>query len=185
MPTTGIGHEITLWHPYAFVRDSPQILLTSRFMATGVYGSEPLRAMVPRLADRVHLDRPTAMYIRFEGTKIDPDSGREEGIFQVAQRLRRSGALDPHASDQLRSLLHWFNVHLNKPARLHRPNKRAAVCWFKADAKVCIDRVWAMVAIIREHGEEIRSVTCERLDYVVFEDQYQVAAVPTREELLR
>ena len=42
MPTTGIGHEITLWHPYAFVRDSPQILLTSRFMATGVYGNESL-----------------------------------------------------------------------------------------------------------------------------------------------
>ena len=125
------------------------------------------------------------MYIRFEGTRIDPKSGREQGIFHIALRLWRSGALDPHASDQLRALLDWFNANLEKPERMHRPNKRAAVCWFKADAKECIDRIWEMVAIIREHGEEVRTATSRRLDYVVFEDAFQVAAVPTREELLR
>lgn len=127
----------------------------------------------------------SGMYIRFEGTKIDPHSHREEGIFQVALRLWGDGSLDAHASDRLRSLLDWFNDNLEKPERMTRPNKRAAVCWFKSDAAECIDRVWAMVAILREAGEQIRVVTSRQLKYVVFEDAYQVAAIPTREDLKR
>lgn len=125
------------------------------------------------------------MFIRFVVPVRDHDSHRLTGVFHAAYQVRDRGLLD--LSDTLRCdiLLGWFNLHLPIPsrfARSRRPNAPSkAICWFKADAGKYINRVQELVALLERNGVGTQMLRTERPGFLVYEDQFQVAAVPFRD----
>jgi len=129
------------------------------------------------------------MYLRFVVPKIDEDSERMVGVFHALWDLRCRGFLYPHEEEEHDCLRWWFSRYLEKPTRFtaaKRPyygKKKRAICWFKDSAQSHIWQMWGMVAILEEHGVPVRMLREERVGYVVYEDQYQVAAQPFAETL--
>lgn len=129
------------------------------------------------------------MFIRFICAEVDRDSQVRAGIFTAAGRLRDSEGLPDYEFDALMSLAEWFNENLDKPTRFSR-SKRAeekyrAVCWFKPTAREHIARAWELVWILERNDVLIDVVKAERVGYVVYEDDFQVAAEPYYETRFR
>ena len=122
------------------------------------------------------------MFVRFVVDRIHPDSGRRTGIFQAAYQLRHSGSMTGYEHDRLAAALSWFNKNLDKPARLSwssRPNRKAqAICWFKAGAAEHLARIREIQHILAQNGIVVEMITTRRPGYVVYEDDYQLAAYP-------
>ena len=122
------------------------------------------------------------MFIRFVTDSVQRNSGRREGIFQAAYRLRRSGALAEYEEARLADALRWFDAHLDKPdrfARSRRPHREAnALCWFKAGAAEHLARIREVQHILDSHGIAVEMITSRRPGYLVYEDDVQVAACP-------
>lgn len=122
--------------------------------------------------------RRPSQSIRFIATEIDSDSKVEEGIFQVAYRLRDDWEVPEHQRQELRRLLEWFEEHLPAPAVLREPRNKTAICWFKSDSRECISRVWATVHILEENGVVITKITTTHHRWIIHEDQWQIVARP-------
>jgi hypothetical protein len=106
------------------------------------------------------------------------------GVFQAVWNLRDRELLYPHEEDEHDCLRWWFSAYLEKPTRFtaakppyHR-KKNGAICWFKDSAHSHLWQIWGLVAILREHGLPVWMLKEERVGYVVYEDEYQVAAEP-------
>jgi hypothetical protein len=126
------------------------------------------------------------MYVRFVSTRQHPDTGVQVGIFQTRRLLASAQPLGEWDVARLAALKEWFNQHLEKPervARSRRPNgPHAAVSWFKASAREHIARARELAALLEQYGVPTRMVTTDRPGYVVYEDEFQVAAEPFRSE---
>ncbi len=131
--------------------------------------------------------KPT--YIRFVTRRVDPDSQREEGVFQAAHRLCREGNLSDLESARLTELLDWFKVNLKAPTRLtsakppHHNKKNRAICWFKGDAILYLSNIWEIVRLLEHHGLFVQMIKTNRPGYIVYEDDYQIAAEPFADSL--
>ncbi len=125
------------------------------------------------------------MFVRFVIPAVDGDSGRRQGVFPAAYRLRRSGELPAHLHAELEVALKWFDEHLEAPDRLTRgPRRHArgmAISWFKDSADDCVSRMRAICHVLDECGVPTEMLTSARPGYIVFEDRQQVAAVPFAE----
>jgi hypothetical protein len=107
-------------------------------------------------------------------------------LFQVppSSRARLCGSTITetfhYESDRLEVTYDWFNEHL--PCPPFQSNLRSgewtqdAVAWYRAEATEPIRRMWEIVAILREHGVAVWTVTSERPGKIVYEDDYQVLA---------
>jgi len=122
------------------------------------------------------------MYVRFVAQRTSGGSGRREGIFHAAGRLWRSGALyygDYHRYWEIRL---WFDAHLPKPTRFARSSNprapRLAICWFKSAASVHIAHAHELRAILESYDIFVELIKSAKPGYVVYEDDYQVAARP-------
>ena len=106
------------------------------------------------------------------------------GIITEARLLRDAGQLYDFESERLEAVYDWFNEHLPCPPFKKKLRTgewtRDAVTWFRPNAKAAIQRMWDIVAILREHGVAVRMVTTERPGWVVYEDEYQVVAETPR-----
>ncbi|HEY2032456.1 MAG TPA: hypothetical protein VGH02_02085 [Rhizomicrobium sp.] len=122
------------------------------------------------------------MFIRFVIAKLDPDSGRRQGLFQAAARLQDSRLLSAHEEKQLQGIYKWFGQNLKKPARLSlsaKPNSKAqAISWFKDTATDHISQMRAFVAMLELHDISVEVLKTERPGYVIYEDAFQIAAYP-------
>ena len=58
------------------------------------------------------------VFIRFVVKRLDSDSGRREGLFQAAVRLRESDDITGQDRKLLVALFNWFNQNLKRPAGL-------------------------------------------------------------------
>jgi hypothetical protein len=122
------------------------------------------------------------MYVRFVVLSADEDSQRLEGLFQAAFKLRREGALVEYEEEWFREIWLWFNEHLKEPDRFSRSDRPGAapkaVGWFKDSAAEHLRRMRDLAALLEHHGVPTRMLRTDRPGYVVYEDDYQVAAVP-------
>jgi hypothetical protein len=126
------------------------------------------------------------MFIRFVAPHRNEDSHCLEGVFQAAYRLRDAGRLgEPRRFDDL---LRWFNLHLPIPIRFRRSGgrqaRRHAICWFRGNAVEHLGKVRELGALLERQGVPIRRLRTQRPGYVVYEDDFQVAAVPFRDTIL-
>jgi hypothetical protein len=119
--------------------------------------------------------------------EIDEDSAHEVGVFQAAFRLRREGKLFEHEEALLRETLDWFDEHLEKPDRLttskppHYRKTNRAISWFKSTAKEHISKLREIIAILENHQVSTRMIKTGRPGYIVYEDEFQIAAEPFRD----
>jgi hypothetical protein len=59
-----------------------------------------------------------------------------------------------------------------------------AVCWFRAEAREAISRMWRLVDLVEGEGVPVRVYRTRRPGVVVYADDLQIAAVPWRDTFL-
>ena len=120
-------------------------------------------------------DRTARTCLRFAVGRIDETSCQPLGIFQAAYELRHAAGRGSVGGRMLGPLFEWFGQNLRAPDVTGR-----AVFWFKSDASECITRIWEMVHVLRSHDHLVWMTRNERPGRIVYEDAFQVAAVPFR-----
>jgi hypothetical protein len=122
------------------------------------------------------------MFIRFVVSELDPTSGRRQGLFQAAKRLKEAEEIAPGDRDQLERLGAWFNENLEKPLRLAmspRPHRKAqAISWFKDNATAHIAKMRELEEVLGRYRAAVQFIKARRVGYVVYEDQFQIVACP-------
>ena len=122
------------------------------------------------------------MYVRFVVAKIDRNSGRRQGLFQAAKALRESGRLKDADDDHLTRIREWFNDHLERPSRLsistRHHGKEQALSWFRDSASEHIAKMREFQEVLEHYGIAVEMIKAKRLGYILYEDEFQVAAYP-------
>ena len=122
----------------------------------------------PRLAGRT-------VYLRFAVGRIDDASREQLGVFQAAYELRDACGRRSDVGRMLRPLLRWFCENLHGP-----DVTPAAIFWFKSDAAPCVSRIWEIVHVLEAHDAVVWMMRSDAPGQIVYEDDFQVAAVPHR-----
>lgn len=124
-------------------------------------------------------------YVRFVIDRIDSDSGRRLGIFQVAYELIESGELYAYEVERIQEVFDWFDENLEEPSRFHRSSKwtaaKVAISWFKSHAVRHIDKMRELAAVLEERGFTVQVLYSERPGFILHEDRYQITAEPFAE----
>jgi hypothetical protein len=125
------------------------------------------------------------MFVRFVTLNKNEDSHCLAGVFQEAYRLWDQGRFGKEEARQFKALLQWFHHRLPVPNRFSRSGGRQAhrqgICWFKADAVEHLGKIRELVALLEQCGVSIRRLWTRRPGYVVYEDSFQVTAIPFRD----
>ena len=125
------------------------------------------------------------MYIRFVVQTIDPQSQKRQGLFCALSRLYYAQKLWPYELSLYEDLWTWFDENLERPhsfSRSSKPDaKEVALSWFKDDAREHIDKMRNLAELLRAHGLAAEMIRTDRPGYIVYEDEYQIAAVPFHE----
>jgi hypothetical protein len=122
------------------------------------------------------------MYIRFVIPEHDLDSGRRQGLFQALAGLDERGLLVGDAQARYRVAHDWFRRNLPTPnsfTRSSKPHaKKVALSWFKDSAvqHICVMR--ELAGILAAHDVVVQVLKTAQPGYVVYEDEFQVAAEP-------
>ena len=120
------------------------------------------------------------MFLRFVTTQIHDRSRQPKGLFYAAHEFLYEGDLSKDERALLEEVLDWFNENLPGPGEYFDPCR--AVFWFKSQARECIDRMWDLVVALRLHDYFVEVHKCCRLGNIIFEDDFQVAAYPSRKD---
>ena len=120
------------------------------------------------------------MYLRFVTTRIDRDSHKPQGVFAASYALLDSGRLTREEWELLRGMIIWFNLTLPTPPK--KFDSRRAIFWFKSSAEENIRKVWELVHVLREHSHHVEVHKCRTLGNIVWEDDFQVAAFPSKSD---
>ena len=120
------------------------------------------------------------MYLRFVTIRIDRNSNKPQGVFAASYALLDSGHLSREEWEHLRGMIIWFNANLPTPPK--KFDSRRAIFWFKSSAQENIRTVWELAHVLREHGHHVEVHKCRRLGNIVWEDDFQVAAFPSKSD---
>lgn len=122
------------------------------------------------------------LYIRFESAVAD-EHGRRIGIFALANRLARSGALSPEDWAWWRANNDWLDAAYPDPGQVDptlfdKSVHPHATCWFKDTATHLLDRVPGTLALLDSY--EVGWVEARSTDpgVVLYEDADQVVVTP-------
>ena len=122
------------------------------------------------------------MYVRFIVPVRDRASDQWQGIFTAAYALEREGKLLEHELVWLRGITAWFNRNLRRPRRLAwstRANApERAISWLKMSATEHLARLRELAALLEHKDVPVEELRTDKPGYVVYEDEYQVAAIP-------
>jgi len=119
-------------------------------------------------------------YIRFSTLLWDSDSTKKLGILVAAHELRDSDDISKGSHSDLVKALRWINENLEVPKILKKEEHRRAISWFKPEAKVMIQKMWELVAIMRENGIEVEILKTDDPGNVLYEDRLQIIAKPRK-----
>jgi len=132
---------------------------------------------------------PPTQFIWFVVRQRDEDSHVELGAFMAASTLEDDVRTTDEDRGLIRSTIEWFNAHLPEPVRLSRSRRRnahnKAISWFRPTAVEDIDRMTSLVNVLKRYGYPVEIIRTTRPGYVVYEDEFQVVAVPLRGDYRR
>ncbi len=120
------------------------------------------------------------MFIRFQGRIKNKGSNSYLGIFQIAFELRDSLKLETYLENELLKNIEWLKEHLKSPPELKDEEHFRAISWFKPEAKEPLKRIWAIKAILEEHGIIIDTLKTDDPGIIIYEDGWQVVAKPRK-----
>jgi len=124
------------------------------------------------------------MFVRFVTTELHRESHQELGVFQAAGKLRNSGSLSKAEEELLQEIRDWFSWNLHKPKRFtsakppYCRKRQNGISWFKDSAREHIGKMREMVALLKHHDVPVHMIKTARPGYVVYEDKFQIVAVP-------
>lgn len=122
------------------------------------------------------------MYIRFVVHTKDEDSEKRQGIFQALVAAREAGLLYEYEVARVKEIHKWFNENLEKPQSFTRSSKphalNKAISWYKDSAKEHLTYMRELASILESHGIMVDVLQTDRPGYIVYEDEYQLAAEP-------
>jgi hypothetical protein len=125
------------------------------------------------------------VYLRFVVHDKDSDSHRLQGLFHTVYELRDSGKLTYQEEAQFKALIVWFGENLKVPKRFARSKSpsahKKAISWFKDSAKEHIGKMREIAELLKNHGITTKMIREKRIGYVVYEDEFQVTAIPFSE----
>ncbi len=125
-------------------------------------------------------------FVRFVTHKKDEVTGLDTGFFSAAYALRRENRVTIHDAEKLNELLSWLDDHLDAPTRFARSkNKHAhgkALSWFKPEAVDHIDKARDLLALLERHEIASEMLTTSKPGKVVYEDEWQIAAIPFKDK---
>src|SRR5262249_34174933 len=118
------------------------------------------------------------MYLRFV-KGIESDDGRWlTGVITAARILRDEGRLEPYQAEIVEATYCWFNEHVPCPpfqANLESGKwSKDAVAWFVPGASNAIQRMWDLMAVLKEHDVPVRVLQTDSPGMIVFRDEFQV-----------
>jgi hypothetical protein len=114
------------------------------------------------------------LFIRFV-VGSDGQHHRElTGIVTEARFLRDRGDLSDDEASRLEDAYEWFNDHLPVPPFAASDWPRDVVAWFKDDAHEEVQRMWDIVALLEDHGVQVRLLRSKNPGRVLYEDSRQV-----------
>ena len=129
------------------------------------------------------------MFIRFVSPEINADSKVAEGIFGAASDVDDDWPLEDFERRQLREIFRWFNQNLRVPASFstsrHHYTNRHGVCWFKDSAKTHLQVIWELAGLLDRCGCLIYIIKLQWPGKIIYEDEFQVVAVPERDQRQR
>jgi hypothetical protein len=120
------------------------------------------------------------VFLRFVTANIHECSRRPQGVFTASYQLLDSGDLNQNERQRLREIHIWFNIHLPSPPEKFDADR--AIFWFKSSAKESITRIWELVHLLREHSYLVEVHKCRHLANILYEDEFQVAAYPSKRD---
>ena len=121
----------------------------------------------------------TTTVLRFVTQATHPPFGHRTGVFQIAYEIHGASPWMTSLGEQLQ----WFEQSLKTPARLsvsrHPRAKETALSWVKATAIEHVERLRALVSMVEAISDvRLEELRTDRPEYVVFEDEHQVVALP-------
>jgi hypothetical protein len=124
-------------------------------------------------------------FVRFVVPYRDEVTGCATGIFHVQTLCRRSD-LSPRARQGIRQAFAWYAVELPVPPVVKRRKK--ALSWFRrepespsdTEAREPLRRAFLLASALRRWGVEVETVQTDDPGQVLYEDRWQVVAVPQR-----
>ncbi len=127
------------------------------------------------------------MFIRFITHQFDKDSGCRQGIFHALGDLRDADIFQAHELQTYNEVYEWFRQNLAKPDRFSRSSKthakNVAISWFRVSATEHISKMRNLAQLLEEHSVVVEVLYTERPGYIVYDDEFQVAAVPFKETI--
>lgn len=114
-------------------------------------------------------------FIRFETRYRCDGSARPLGVFRTAGKVAERTDLDKWTRDWLVDRTEWFNEHLPAPRQANLDCK--AVFWFCPQTEM-VHEVWDLVAALREIGVTVEQRWTQMPGKIVYEDEFQIAAIP-------
>lgn len=122
------------------------------------------------------------MYLRFEVDEKDEVSGREKGIFIAMDMLLENGSLYEYEQEIEKEIYAWFKKNLKVPkvqsSKSGYHAKPRSISWFKSSATEHIAKIRQYALILETHDMTVKQMTTERPGNIVYEDEYQIAAIP-------
>jgi hypothetical protein len=109
------------------------------------------------------------VYLRFVLAKPERSTRRRVGILHHDRRYRGTPERD--------AIMTWLKVHLPVPP----PEAFSAyrgLCWFKLDARACIEQARDLARFLERRGERIWQIYSRNPGLITYEDDYQIVAVP-------
>ena len=110
------------------------------------------------------------MYLRFVFARTRDRHRRRLGIL-------RGRSLPGEPSDLADEISGWLGRHLAVPPKSVFSGGRA-LCWFKADARPCIDKVQDLALLLERRGERVWQIYSRNPGLITYSDENQVVAVP-------
>lgn len=122
------------------------------------------------------------MFVRFVTSNRDGVSDQREGIFTALYALERAHELQPHGLAWSTEIEAWFDKNLRRPASFNwssRPNAPTrAVTWLKVSAAEHVSKMRELAQLLEYKDIAVEELRTLKPGYIVYEDDYQVAAIP-------
>ena len=96
------------------------------------------------------------------------------GIITEARLLSERGQLTTYQRASLEDAYAWLNAHLPVPPFSTSNWGPKAISWFKDTAEPPINKMWAIVALLKDHGVAVRFLRSKNPGKVLYEDDFQI-----------
>ena len=122
------------------------------------------------------------MYLRFITQFINEVDKPETGVFNAMHFIWEHKFTQDEDESKLKELYTWFKSNLDAPPWFSYPkgypHESKALSWFKDSAKEHILKMQHVMEILERYGVRVNRIWTREPGQIVFEDEFQISAVP-------